>query len=151
MSASKSSNAVEKTTDETEKATDKSNISPAKADKANTDKPWLFQKNDPRRWKAGRTPSKDGRTKREIYDSEILAALRKVKSHVSGAIITAARICEDENAKDSDRLTAAKLLISEYRTLLEAGYDTEDSESSGTEVNQPSAPVFSLTMVKAEE
>jgi len=116
------------------------------------EKPWLFQKGDERIYKAGRSPSKDGRTKREIYDAEVISALRKVKSHVSNAIMTAARICNNEASKDSDRLNAAKLLISEYRTLLDAGYDSDDAkETKGTEVQQQSAPVFSLTMVKTEE
>lgn len=116
------------------------------------EKPYIYSKDDPRKYKVGR-PNKQNKTKREIYDSEILSALRKVKGHVSGAILTAARICENEGAKDSDRLSAAKLLISEYRTLLEAGYDTDDSaEASGTEVTSQSvAPLFSLSIVKPEE
>lgn len=95
----------------------------------------------------GRIKSKE-RTRRSIRDQELLSLLRKVRPHVAKSVVVAAGVMQNEEAKDSDKLKAAVILLNEYRVLVNTLYNGEDNEEDGKDVEpQPQAPVFSLTVI----
>jgi len=91
-------------------------------------------------------------TRRELKDKELLVLLRKIKPHISGAVMAAARIMEKENSTDVNKLKAAALFIEQYRRLSLDLYDGEDLEVEveeiEEEVEQKPASVFSLVRVE---
>ena len=91
----------------------------------------------------------DKKTNRELKEKELLMLLRKIKPHVSEAIIQAARIMKNEEASHQNQLKAATVLLDNYRKLTLDLYDG-DQEAEGTEV-QENAPSFSLTLLEPQE
>ena len=91
----------------------------------------------------------DKKTNRELKEKELLMLLRKIKPHVSEAIIQAARIMKNEEASHQNQLKAATVLLDNYRKLTLDLYDG-DAEGEGTEV-QENAPSFSLTLLEPQD
>lgn len=91
----------------------------------------------------------DKKTNRELKEKELLMLLRKIKPHVSEAIIQAARIMKNEEASHQNQLKAATVLLDNYRKLTLDLYDG-DQEAEGTEV-QENAPSFSLTLLEPQD
>ena len=89
------------------------------------------------------------KTNRELKEKELLMLLRKIKPHVSEAIIQAARIMKNEEASHQNQLKAATVLLDNYRKLTLDLYDG-DAEGEGTEV-QENAPSFSLTLLEPQD
>lgn len=89
------------------------------------------------------------KTNRELKEKELLMLLRKIKPHVSEAIIQAARIMKNEEASHQNQLKAATVLLDNYRKLTLDLYDG-DQEAEGTEV-QENAPSFSLTLLEPQD
>ena len=91
----------------------------------------------------------DKKTNRELKEKELLMLLRKIKPHVSEAIIQAARIMKNEEASHQNQLKAATVLLDNYRKLTLDLYDG-DQEAEGVEV-QENAPSFSLTLLEPQD
>ena len=91
----------------------------------------------------------DKKTNRELKEKELLMLLRKIKPHVSEAIIQAARIMKNEEASHQNQLKAATVLLDNYRKLTLDLYDG-DAEGEGVEV-QENAPSFSLTLLEPQD
>jgi hypothetical protein len=91
----------------------------------------------------------DKKTNRELKEKELLMLLRKIKPHVSEAIVQAARIMKNEEASHQNQLKAATVLLDNYRKLTLDLYDG-DQEAEGTEV-QENAPSFSLTLLEPQD
>ena len=89
------------------------------------------------------------KTNRELKEKELLMLLRKIKPHVSEAIIQAARIMKNEEASHQNQLKAATVLLDNYRKLTLDLYDG-DQEAEGIEV-QENAPSFSLTLLEPQD
>lgn len=106
---------------------------------------------DPAIYKAGRTRKEDERTKREIHDQELIRVLRKLKSHIPKAIMTAATILDRDEAKPIEKIQASKFLMENYLKIIGNVYDVEDEAAIGEEIQKDNSPVFSLTMIKSEE
>ena len=92
----------------------------------------------------------DKKTNRELKEKELLMLLRKIKPHVSEAIIQAARIMKNEEASHQNQLKAATVLLDNYRKLTLDLYDG-DAEGEGTEVQEGNQAVFSLKMLSSDE
>lgn len=88
---------------------------------------------------------------RDIRNAELLNILRKVKPHVSKAIMTAAEIMGDNRAPAASKLKAAQLLLANYRDLVLDLYDGDEPEDGVEEVQQESGHIFSLRVVDSEE
>ena len=90
-------------------------------------------------------------TRREIKEKEQMSILRKLKPHLSQAIITASKIMNDPNAAEAPRLKACTIILDNYKQLITEVYDGDDS-SEGEEVqtNQPKT-LFSLHMLPPPE
>jgi hypothetical protein len=87
---------------------------------------------------------------RDIRNAELLNVLRKIKPHVSKAIVTAADIMQDARAPTASKLKAAQLLLANYRDLVLDLYDGEEPEEGIEEIQEQStepAKVFSLRML----
>ena len=92
----------------------------------------------------------DKKTNRELKEKELLMLLRKIKPHVSEAIIQAARIMKNEEASHQNQLKAATVLLDNYRKLTLDLYDGDD-EGEGVEVQEGNQAVFSLKMLSSDE
>lgn len=92
----------------------------------------------------------DKKTNRELKEKELLMLLRKIKPHVSEAIIQAARIMKNEEASHQNQLKAATVLLDNYRKLTLDLYDG-DQEAEGTEVQEGNQAVFSLKMLTTDD
>lgn len=84
-----------------------------------------------------------GMTRRSNHQSELVSLLRKLKPHMSAAVIRTSSIVSNPNSKDSDAVAAAKLLLSSYQSLLQDLY--KDDEKEETVVVQE-LPKFRLTV-----
>lgn len=93
----------------------------------------------------------DKKTNRELKEKELLMLLRKIKPHVSEAIIQAARIMKNEEASHQNQLKAATVLLDNYRKLTLDLYDGENSEDEGTAVQEDNSPIFSLKIVGQDD
>ena len=93
----------------------------------------------------------DKKTNRELKEKELLMLLRKIKPHVSEAIIQAARIMKNEEASHQNQLKAATVLLDNYRKLTLDLYDGENSEDEGTAVQEDNTPIFSLKIVSDDD
>jgi len=91
------------------------------------------------------------KTNRELKEKELLMLLRKIKPHVSEAIIQAARIMKNEEASHQNQLKAATVLLDNYRKLTLDLYDGEGANEEGTAIQEDNAPVFSLKIVGQDE
>jgi hypothetical protein len=90
--------------------------------------------------------SKDKRTNREIKTSELLSLTRKLKPHLSKAIMSAVEILDNNQSAESSKLRASALIIQTYRELIKDVYSDDDSE--GEEVQQQNKSAFSLHVLK---
>ena len=92
-------------------------------------------------------------TKRAIKDRELMSILRRVKPHLSDAIMTAANIMKNEEANDSNKLRAAVILLDAYRQLttdIYAGKDQDEGEGTEVQPQQEKTVAFSLRVVNQE-
>jgi hypothetical protein len=100
----------------------------------------------------GRLPSSEKKlTNRDLRERELLMLLRKIRPHVSDAIIQAARIMKSPESSDTNVLKSCVILTDAYRRLTLDLYDSDDMDAEGTEVQQDNSPVFSLRMINTEE
>lgn len=93
----------------------------------------------------------DKKTNRELKEKELLMLLRKIKPHVSEAIIQAARIMKNEEASHQNQLKAATVLLDNYRKLTLDLYDGENQDDEGTAVQEDNSPIFSLKIVGQDD
>ncbi len=98
----------------------------------------------------GRIKSNRERSRRSIREQELINLLRKIKPHLTESITTAATIMKNKDASHMNQLKAATILLNAYKEIVNDVYDGVDKDEEGTEV-QPTAPVFSLTVIKPEE
>jgi hypothetical protein len=95
-------------------------------------------------------PKGDGKklTNREVREREFLSLLRKLKPLVAQSISTACKIMGNEEASHMNRLKAATIILSEYKSALENTYNENYDEAEAEEV-QPTGKgaVFSLKMI----
>lgn len=101
--------------------------------------------------KLGRSPRQEGKNKKELRDDEYIRIARKLKGHVSNAIIQAAKILDLEAAKPMEKLAASKLILGEYMKAIDAVYKDADETEVGVELQKENAPVFSLTVIKDDK
>lgn len=118
----------------------------------------MFTKGDKRINRAGRPTIaekllKDGEpaSRRALKDRELLLLLRKIKPHLASAILKAADIMQNEEAKHADQLKAATILLENYRRLVIDVYDAEEDGTPAEEVQQQNSPLFSLTVIEGDK
>lgn len=91
-------------------------------------------------------------TNRDLRERELLMLLRKIRPHVSDAIMQAAKIMKNPEASHANILKSCVILTDAYRRLTLDLYDgTEDEEEATAVVQQDNSPVFSLRMINNEE
>lgn len=99
----------------------------------------------------GRTPGVEKvLTNRALKERELLMLLRKIRPHVSDAVMQAAKIMNNDEASAQNSLRAAAILLDAYRKLTLDLYDSSEPEAEGVEVQQQNQPVFSLKMISAD-
>jgi len=94
---------------------------------------------------------KDKKTNRELRNESLLHLCRKLKPHISKAVMAAAGLLSDEKASESGKLRAAALLITTYQGLLKDVYDLKYADEEGEEIQQNNAPVYSLRVIENTE
>ena len=85
-------------------------------------------------------------TKRELLEKEQMAILRKLKPHLSQAILVASKIMNDPKAAEAPRLKACTIILDNYKELIGGVYEGEDEDGEEIQPNQPKT-VFSLHML----
>lgn len=85
-----------------------------------------------------------GMTRRSNHQAELVSLLRKLKPHMSAAVIRTSSIVSNPNSKDSDAVAAAKLLLSTYQSLMQDLYKDADKEETPVLVQE--LPKFRLTV-----
>ena len=85
-------------------------------------------------------------TKRELLEKEQMAILRKLKPHLSQAILVASKIMNDPKAAEAPRLKACTIILDNYKELIGGVYEGEDDDGEEIQPNQPKT-VFSLHML----
>ena len=88
-------------------------------------------------------------TNRELREREFMSLLRKLKPHVSDAIMAAVKIMKNPEAAHQNQLKAATIILQQYKEVMEGVYDKDYDEEAGEEVQQ-ATPVFSLKVVGGE-
>lgn len=101
----------------------------------------------------GRIKSDKTMSRRAIHDRELISLMRKIKPHLSDAVVISTKVMKNPDASDVNKLKASALLLSFYKELLKDCYSGSDEDSEGTEVqsNMPNAPTFSLTMLQTNK
>lgn len=94
---------------------------------------------------------KDKKTNRELRNESLLHLCRRLKPHISKAVMAAATMLSDEKASESGKLRAAALLITTYQGLIKDVYDLKYADEEGEEMQQSSAPVYSLRVLTNTE
>lgn len=118
----------------------------------------MFKKGDPNINRTGRPTIaekllKDGEktSRRALKDRELMILLRKMKPHLAQAILKAAAIMQNEEAKHVDQLKAATILLENYRRLVLDVYGGEDDQTEPEEVQQQNTPMFSLHVIDGDK
>lgn len=89
-------------------------------------------------------------TNRELREKEMMLLLRKIKPHVSDAIMQAAKIMKSDISADTNKLKAATLLLQQYRELVKERYSEAYDMDVSEEIQQQNSPVFSLRLLEGE-
>lgn len=89
-----------------------------------------------------------GTTRRANHQNELVSLLRKLRPHLSSAVIRTSSIVSNPNSKDSDAVAAAKLLLSTYQSLMQDLYKDSDKEEETPVIQE--LPKFSLTMQNSQ-
>jgi len=84
---------------------------------------------------------------RQLREKELLGLLRKLKPHMSDAIMAAVKIMKNEDASHQNQLKAATILLEQYKETLQDAYDKSYDEAENSEANQDTSPLFSLKVV----
>ena len=113
-----------------------------------------FKKDDPNINRSGRISKKDSNkiSRRQQKLLELESLLRKLKPHVSKAIVTAAEIMGNSNTTETSKLKACTIILDAYKSVaVELGKDNTDDDELVDASNTEAAPVFSLVMPKDTE
>lgn len=90
-------------------------------------------------------------TNRELREREFMHLLRKLKPHVSDAIMAAVKIMNNKEAAHANQLKAATILLEQYKQTMQQVYDKEYDDEGAEEVQQQQTPVFSLKVVNGPD
>jgi hypothetical protein len=85
-------------------------------------------------------------SKRELLEKEQMAILRKLKPHLSQAIVVASKIMNDPKAAEAPRLKACTIILDNYKQLVGEVYEGGDEDGEEVQPNHPKT-VFSLHML----
>lgn len=85
-------------------------------------------------------------SKRELLEKEQMAILRKLKPHLSQAIVVASKIMNDPKAAEAPRLKACTIILDNYKQLVGEVYEGGDEDGEEVQPKQPKT-VFSLHML----
>ena len=96
---------------------------------------------------AGRKPREGKLSNRQLKERELLMLLRKMRPHVTDAIMESVGIMKNKEAADQNKLKAAVIILDNYRKLTLDLYDTDEPDEEGTEIQQQNQATFSLRMI----
>jgi hypothetical protein len=96
------------------------------------------------------TSEDDVKTNKQLRARQLLLLTRKFKPNLAEALKTLNGLIEAINTAPAVRYNASKFMIETSKKLTEGIYQDKYDEEAGEEIEQESAPVFSLTMVKTE-
>jgi hypothetical protein len=95
--------------------------------------------------------NKEKKTNKEIRSSELLMLTRRLKPHLSKAIMSAVDILDNKESAESSKLRASALIIQTYRELIKDVYDRFYDDEEGEEVQKQSAPILSFKMIEGSK
>lgn len=91
---------------------------------------------------------KDKKSNKMLRNEELLSLVRKFKPHLSKAVMAAVSILENKESNEGNKLRASAMILTLYKDLLKDLYHKDYDLDEGMEIQQTSAPILSLTMVK---
>jgi hypothetical protein len=87
------------------------------------------------------------KTNREVREQELLSLTRKLKPHLTKAVLETVKILDNSHSSDQNKLKAAAFLVGTYKDLIKETFDYRYDTEAAEEVQQQNAPVFSLRMI----
>lgn len=95
-------------------------------------------------------PEDDVKTNKQLRARQLLLLTRKFKPNLSEALKTLNELIEAKETAPAVRYNASKFMIETSKKLTESIYKDSYDEDEGEDIEQETAPVFSLTMVRTE-
>ena len=98
----------------------------------------------------GRSKNVEKKSNKELRMSAMLQLTRMLRPHLGKAVMTAARIVDNSESTDQNKLKAAAFLVGLYKDVLRDAYDPKYDEEEGEKIQEDNTPVFSLKVINQD-
>ena len=100
----------------------------------------------------GKVLDKDKKSNKTRRSESLMELIRKLRPHMSRAVMTAVEIMNNRESSESGRLRASALIIQNYKELLGQVYDFRyDNDEAEAIQETDNRPVFSLKVIGNEQ
>ena len=98
----------------------------------------------------GRSKNVEKKSNKELRMSAMLQLTRMLRPHLGKAVMTAAKIVDNSESTDQNKLKAAAFLVVLYKDVLRDAYDPKYDEEEGEKIQEDNTPVFSLKVINQD-
>lgn len=98
----------------------------------------------------GRSKNVEKKSNKELRMSAMLQLTRMLRPHLGKAVMTAAKIVDNSESTDQNKLKAAAFLVGLYKDVLRDAYDPKYDEEEGEKIQEDNTPVFSLKVINQD-
>ena len=98
----------------------------------------------------GRSKNVEKKSNKELRMSAMLQLTRMLRPHLGKAVMTAARIVDNNESSDQNKLKAAAFLVGLYKDVLKECYDYRYDNEDGEKIQEDNTPVFSLKVINQD-
>jgi hypothetical protein len=98
----------------------------------------------------GRSKNVEKKSNKELRMSAMLQLTRMLRPHLGKAVMTAAKIVDNSESTDQNKLKAAAFLVGLYKDVLKECYDYRYDNDEGEKIQEDNTPVFSLKVINQD-